>query len=108
MADFREVLITGIAGFVGSHLADCILADLPDEAEVVARVSVKCFGKLKSPVRRIGLAATPCPTARHLENELCPSASSMIRAAEKVVGLEPADLSGEEFFSHEERSRGPF
>ncbi len=91
----------------------CIVADndwlnCGFSAEVAARVSEKCFGKLKSPVSRIGFAPTPCPTARHLENAFYPDAASIIRAIEEMLGLEPADLSNEDFYSYEKRFKGPF
>ncbi len=77
-------------------------------AEVAARVSEKCFGKLKSPVQRIGFAPTPCPTVRHLENEFYSNAVEIIRTVEKMLKLKPTDLSKEEFYSHEEKFKGPF
>lgn len=77
-------------------------------AEVAARISEKCFGKLKSPVERIGFAHVPCPTSRHLENEFYPNAVHIIRAVERKLGLSPTDLSGENFYSHENRFKGPF
>ncbi len=91
----------------------CIVADndwvfCGLSAEIAARVSVKCFGKLKSPVERIGFAQTPCPTARHLENRFYPNAINIIRAVEKKLRLKRIDLSGEEFYSHEKKFRGSF
>ena len=91
----------------------CIVADndwlnCGFSAEVAARVSEKCFGRLKYPVQRIGFAPTQCPTARHLENEFYPNAVKIIRAIEKMLGMEPTDLSKEEFYSHEKRFKGPF
>jgi len=91
----------------------CIVADndwlhCGFSAEIAARISDKCFGKLKSPVQRIGFAPTPCPTARHLENEFYPNAIKIIRLVEKMLDLGPTDLSGEEFYSHENRFKGPF
>ncbi len=91
----------------------CIVADndwlnCGFSAEVAARVSEKCFGKLKSPIYRIGFAPTPCPTVRHLENEFYPNAVNIIRAIEEVLDLEPTDLSKEDFYSHERRFKGPF
>jgi pyruvate dehydrogenase E1 component beta subunit len=91
----------------------CIIADndwmhCGFSAEVAARVAEKCFGKLKSPVYRIGFASTPCPTARHLENEFYPNAVKIIRAIEEMLELDPTDLSKEEFCSHEKRFKGPF
>jgi len=91
----------------------CIVADndwlnCGFSAEVAARVSDKCFGKLKHPVVRIGFAQTPCPTARHLENEFYPNAINIIKAIEKILKLTPTDLSKEEFYSHEKKFKGPF
>ena len=77
-------------------------------SEVAALVSERCFGALKAPVKRIGFAHTPCPTARHLENAFYPNAETIVRAAEQVLGMDPIDLSGEKFFSHENRFKGPF
>ena len=77
-------------------------------AEVAARVSEKCFSQLKSPVIRIGFAPTPCPTVRCLENEFYPNAVNIVRAIETKLNLKPIDLSGEEFYSHELRFKGPF
>ncbi len=92
---------------------NCIVADNDWSfcgfgAEVAARISEKCFGKLKSPVERIGFAHVPCPTSRHLENEFYPNAVQIIRAVERKLGLSPTDLSGENFYSHENRFKGPF
>jgi pyruvate dehydrogenase E1 component beta subunit len=91
----------------------CIVADndwlnCGFSAEAAARVYEKCLGKLKAPIVRIGFAPTPCPTARHLENEFYPNAVTIIRAVEKMLGLEPTDLSQEDFYSHERRFKGPF
>jgi pyruvate dehydrogenase E1 component beta subunit len=77
-------------------------------SEVAAVVSEKCFGSLKAPVRRIGFAHTPCPTARHLENEFYPNAKKIVRQVENVLGLGETDLSNEVFYSHEKRFKGPF
>lgn len=91
----------------------CIVADMDwlhcgFSAEVAARVSEKCFSRLKSPVVRIGFAPTPCPTTRSLENEFYPNAKTVVRAIEKMIGLSPTDLSKENFYSHENRFKGPF
>ena len=77
-------------------------------AELAALISSKCFGKLKAPVRRIGFAPTPCPTTRILENEFYPNAITLIRAIEEELKLSPTDLEGEDFYSHENRFKGPF
>ena len=89
-------------------VADNDWVDCGFSAEVAARVSEKCFGDLKSPVRRIGFASTPCPTVRCLENEFYPNAIDIIREVERKFDIEPIDLSGEDFYSHERRFKGPF
>lgn len=91
----------------------CIIADndwlhCGLSAEIAARIAEKCFGNLKSPVVRIGFAHTPCPTARHLEDEFYPNAENIVRAIEKKLGLSETDLSTEDFYSHTNRFKGPF
>lgn len=89
-------------------IADNDWVDYGFSAEMAARISEKCYGRLKYPVQRIGFANTPCPTARHLENEFYPNAAKIVRQIEKMLKLAPADLSGENFYSHENRFKGPF
>lgn len=77
-------------------------------AEMAASISEKCFGDLESPVERVGFAQVPCPTTRPLENEFYPNAINIIRMIEKKLKLDPIDLSKEEFYSWENRFKGPF
>ncbi|MBF0227311.1 MAG: alpha-ketoacid dehydrogenase subunit beta [Desulfobacterales bacterium] len=77
-------------------------------SEVAAIVSEKCFGHLKAPVKRIGFAQVPCPTARHLENKFYPNAETIVKEVEQMLGLSKIDLSSESFYSHENRFKGPF
>lgn len=91
----------------------CIIADndwvhCGFGAEVAARVAEKCFRHLKSPVKRIGWAHTPCPTVRILENKFYSNAEDIIRLVESTLPLPPTDLSGEDFYSHEKHFMGPF
>jgi pyruvate dehydrogenase E1 component beta subunit len=91
----------------------CIVADndwlnCGFSAEVAARVSESCFKDLKSPVSRIGFAETPCPTTRPLENKFYPNAIDIIKSIESKLDLQPLDLSNEEFYSYENKFRGPF
>jgi len=91
----------------------CIVADYDwvfcgFSAEIAAVVSERCFKELKSPVNRLGFAHTPCPTTRPLENEFYASAVDIIRMVENKLGLDPADLSAEEFYSYESKFKGPF
>jgi pyruvate/2-oxoglutarate/acetoin dehydrogenase E1 component len=91
----------------------CIVADndwlfCGFSAELAAIISEKCFGRLKSPVSRIGFAQTPCPTVRHLEQEFYPNAIDIIRAVEEKLVLAETDLSSEDFYSYENKFKGPF
>jgi len=91
----------------------CIVADYDWEfcgfsAEVASRVSEKCFGKLKSPVTRIAFPHTHCATTRPLENAFYPNAVDIIRVVEKKLKLHTTNVSDEEFYSWENRFKGPF
>jgi pyruvate dehydrogenase E1 component beta subunit len=77
-------------------------------AELAARINEECFEALGYPVRRVGFAHSPCPTARHLENAFYPNAETIVRTVEEVGDVGTADLSGEEFYAHERRFKGPF
>ena len=109
IAPFDDTLIVDSVRKTGYCLvADNDWLDCGFSAEVAARVSEKCFGRLKAPVKRIGFAQTPCPTVRCLENEFYPNAAHIIRAVEAQLDLDPTDLSAEDFYSHERKFRGPF
>ena len=109
LAPFDDTLAVESAQKTGCCIvADNDWLDCGFGAEVAARVSEKCFGALRAPVRRIGWAPTPCPTVRCLEDEFYPGAKTLVRAAEKLLDLPPIDLSGEDFYSHERHFRGPF
>ncbi len=91
----------------------CIIADndwlnCGFSAELASRIYEYFLGGLKRPIKRIGFAPTPCPTTRPLENEFYPNAETIIRTVEKQLDLEPVDLSGEEFYGHENKFKGPF
>ncbi len=75
----------------------CIVADYDWlfcglSAELASRVAHGCFGELKKPVERVGFAPVPCPTTRPLENRFYPSAETIIRRVEQMLGLEAADF----------------
>jgi pyruvate dehydrogenase E1 component beta subunit len=91
----------------------CVVADYDWEfcgfsAEVAARVAEKCFHTLKSPVKRIAFPHTICPTTRPLENAFYPNAVTIIREVEKKLKLKAANLLGENFYSWENKFKGPF
>ncbi|MCM1565415.1 MAG: alpha-ketoacid dehydrogenase subunit beta [Dehalobacter sp.] len=91
----------------------CIIADndwlhCGFSSEISSRVYDQCFSSLKSPIARIGFAPVPCPCTRPLENLFYSGAEQIIRAAEKILGLDPIDLSEEDFYSYENKFKGPF
>ncbi|MCX5699138.1 MAG: alpha-ketoacid dehydrogenase subunit beta [Candidatus Omnitrophica bacterium] len=91
----------------------CIIADndwvnCGFSAEVSSRINERCFGLLKSPVKRIGFAPVPCPCTRPLEDEFYPNAIDIIRAVEEKLDLPNCNLSGEKFYSYENQFKGPF
>lgn len=91
----------------------CIIADYDwvengFSAEVATRVYENCSDKLKSKVTRLGFAPCPCPCSRSLENLFYPNAQTIIRVIEKKLNLKPIDLSKEEFYSYENKFKGPF
>lgn len=91
----------------------CIIADYDFEfcgfsAEIAARVSEKCFRALKSPVKRIAFPQVFAPTTRPLENKFYPNAVTIIRETEKKLGLKSANLKNEDFYSWENKFKGPF
>ena len=109
IAPFHDELIIKSVEKTGRCIvADNDWLDCGFSAEVAARVSEKCFGKLQSPVYRIGFAPTPCPCTRPLENRFYPNAVNIIRAIEMKMKLPPVDLSGEDFYSYEKKFKGPF
>lgn len=91
----------------------CVVADYDwtfcgFSAELAARISARCFGALAHPVERLGFAPVPCPTTRPLENLFYPSAVTIIRTVERMLELEEADVTGESFYSYEQKFKGPF
>ena len=91
----------------------CIVADYDWSfcgygAELAAQIHHDCFGKLLTPVKRLGFEHVPCPTTRPLEDLFYPSAKSIIRTAEELLGIDAQDLSKERFYSYEDNFKGPF
>lgn len=91
----------------------CIIADFDwlscgFSAELSATISEKCFGKLRSPIKRIGFAPTHCPASRPLENLFYPNAVDIIHATESKLDIRLSDISREDFYTDVNRFRGPF
>lgn len=104
----KEIIINSVLKTGHLIVADYDWINCGLSAEIAALVSEECFGKLKSPVIRLGFKHTPCPTSRILENEFYPNAVDIIRAIEKKLELSPTDLSKEDFFSYENKFKGAF
>jgi pyruvate/2-oxoglutarate/acetoin dehydrogenase E1 component len=77
-------------------------------AELAARIYEGCFRALKAPIERVGFEPTPCPCTRPLENQFYPNAINIIRSVEKIMKMDVLDLSEEDFYSYENKFRGPF
>lgn len=91
----------------------CIIADYDwsycgFSAELASRIYDTLSHTLKSPVTRLGFAPTHCPCTRPLEDEFYTDAINLIRAVEQKLKLKEMDLSGETFYSYENKFRGPF
>jgi len=77
-------------------------------SELSAQITEQCWSSLKKPPVRIGFTHTPCPTTRPLETLFYPTAETIVRAAEKLLDLDPIDLSQESFNDYTNRFKGPF
>jgi len=91
----------------------CIIADYDwvyggISGELSSQIYDWCHKSLKAPIKRIGFAHIPCPTARHLEDEFYSNSADIIREVERILGLPEMDLTGEEFYSYENKFKGPF
>ncbi len=91
----------------------CIIADYDwlhcgFSAEIACQIYDYCSDILDCPIERIGFKHTPCPTARHLENEFYPNAIDLIRKIESMLNIKKIDLTNEEFYSYEKKFKGPF
>lgn len=104
----KETIINSVLKTGHCVVADYDWVNCGFSAEIAAMLSEECFGKLRSPVTRIGFAHTPCPTTRILEDEFYPNAVEIVRTVESKLDLSPTDLSGEDFYSYERKFKGPF
>lgn len=91
----------------------CIIADYDwvycgFSAELAVQIYDKCNAYLSERIIRMGFAHTPCPTARHLENEFYPNAINIIKEIEGLLGIDEINLEKEDFYSHENKFKGPF
>lgn len=104
----EEEIVTSVKKTGHCLVADYDWVNCGFGSEVAARISEACFGELKSPVTRLGFSASPCPSTRPLENKFYPNAITIIKAVEEKLKLSPTDLTEEEFYSYENKFKGPF
>ena len=109
ISEFDEKLICDSVRKTGH----CIIADYDwincgFSAELATRVYDSCAKDLKSSVTRIGYKFTPCASTRPLEDEFYPNAIDIIKCLEAKLKLQPTDLSDEQFYTYENKFRGPF
>ena len=77
-------------------------------AELVASLTEQCMRFIKEPMSRIGFAHVPCPCARTLEDQFYPNAIDIIREVERKLRLGKSDLCHEDFYTYENKFKGPF
>jgi pyruvate dehydrogenase E1 component beta subunit len=77
-------------------------------AEVAAQMYATSMKDLRSPITRIGFADSHCPCTRPLETLYYPNAIDIIRAVEAQCNLTESDISSEDFYSYENKFKGPF
>lgn len=91
----------------------CIVADYDwvfcgFSGEVSTIIYERLFNKLLSPISRLGFAHTQSPTTRCLENEFYPYSRQIIEEVERMLKLTPTNLEGVDFYSYENKFKGPF
>ena len=63
---------------------------------------------LNEPPYTMGFKHEHCPTARHLEDEFYPNAIKIIQEVESILRINKCNLANEEFYSYENKFKGPF
>lgn len=91
----------------------CIVADNDWQfcglgAEISSKIYENCMHHLSHSIIRIGFKHSPCPTTRILEDHFYPNAKDIVREIEDVLRLKKTDLKKYEFYSHENKFKGPF
>ncbi len=113
--DLRVVSPLGLSGIVESvkKTKHCLIVDHDWSAfglasELAACIQEKAFHELNKPVLRLGFRPIPCPTSRPLENKFYPRGQEIIMKVCELLNRTPPDLSSFDFYSYENRFRGPF
>jgi pyruvate/2-oxoglutarate/acetoin dehydrogenase E1 component len=74
-------------------------------SEIAALAAEKCFGDLKAPVRRIGLANCPAPVSQTLEKAFYPTATTIARAVLATLGKRSTAFGD---IDREDNFKGPY
>ena len=62
-------------------------------SEIVATVAQECFGELKTPPRRLGLADHPTPSSKSLITDYYPTPEALIDCVGEMVGADKKQLA---------------
>jgi pyruvate dehydrogenase E1 component beta subunit len=104
----KETILNSVQKTGRLIVADYDWVNCGFSSEVAATVSHALFGRLQHPVERLGFEFVPCPTTRPLENLYYPSAVQIIRTAERMLSMQAIDLTRDNFYSYENKFKGPF
>lgn len=77
-------------------------------SELTSRIQENAFHDLQKPVLRLGFRPTPCPTSRPLENKYYPRGQEIVFKVCELLKRNQPDLGTFDFYSYENRFRGPF
>lgn len=85
-----------VCGSVGKTrrliVADTSWTDFGVSAEIAATVGERLFGRLRSPIRRIGLPPAPTPCCPTLERLYYPDAATIFAVVQELVQGQPASV----------------
>lgn len=103
-----ETIATSVSRTGALLVVDTSWVDCGASAEIVARIAERFAGERTIRLRRLGYAATPCPTTKPLENAFYPNAASIAGAVfgmlRKGEAWNPPDTAAQEI----NEFRGPF
>lgn len=80
-----DTICTSVAKTGRLIVADTSWVDFGISAEIAATVGERVFGKLRAPIRRIGLPAVPTPCCSTLEVAYYPSADAIFNSVQNLL-----------------------
>jgi pyruvate dehydrogenase E1 component beta subunit len=105
----RDLILASVAKTGRLVVADTGWASYGISAEVSALVSENLLGKLKAPVRRMGLPTLNTPCSQNLEKEYYPGVVDLIKAVRAIVGAnEKATAETRTHSPEHAQFQGPF